>query len=130
MENNDRATEELLRFFNRAPEALPLYLALEKRVLEALPETALRVSKTQISLKNRYGFACVSLPGGRIKGSGKGSLIVTFGLPYRLSNPRVFSAVEPYPKRWTHHVLLSSPEEIDVELMGWITEADQFARNK
>lgn len=39
-------------------------------------------------------------------------------------------AVEPYPNRWTHHVLISAPEEIDDELMGWIKEASIFSEGK
>ena len=34
---------------------------------------------------------------------------------------------EPYPNRWTHHVMIGSAEEIDQELLGWLWEAAQFA---
>ncbi|MDE6880134.1 MAG: hypothetical protein K2P20_02115, partial [Oscillospiraceae bacterium] len=39
-------------------------------------------------------------------------------------------AVEPYPNRWTHHVLVASAEEINGELMGWVKEAAAFSRGK
>lgn len=45
-------------------------------------------------------------------------IVVTFGLGYKVESPRIDVAVEPYPNRWTHHVLISSPEELDEELMG------------
>lgn len=38
--------------------------------------------------------------------------------------------VEPYPGRWTHHVLVSGTEEIDDELMGWVKEAAVFSAGK
>ena len=39
-------------------------------------------------------------------------------------------AVEPYPGRWTHHILVRTPEEIDGELLAWIDEAYAFANAK
>ena len=55
---------------------------------------------------------------------------MTFGLVRRETDPRVAVAVEPYPNRWTHHVLVERPEEIDGELMGWLQEAWTFAETK
>ena len=45
-------------------------------------------------------------------------------------SPRIAVATEPYPGRWTHHIVVSSLEEIDDELMGWIKEAAAFAAAK
>ena len=53
-------------------------------------------------------------------------LMVTVGLPYRLDSPRVVAASEPYPGRWTHHVLVTEADQIDEELMGWLREAWDF----
>lgn len=39
-------------------------------------------------------------------------------------------ATEPYPNRWTHHILISDTEEIDEELLGWIKEAADFSNSK
>ncbi len=39
-------------------------------------------------------------------------------------------ATEPYPNRWTHHVLISAAEEIDDELMSWIKAAAAFSDKK
>lgn len=52
---------------------------------------------------------------------------MTFGLGYRVRSPRIDVAVEPYPGRFTHHVLVSGAGEIDDELMGWVKEAAVFA---
>lgn len=54
-------------------------------------------------------------------------LILSFGLRYRLDSPRVAAAAEPYPNRWTHHVIVSDRGQIDDELMGWLREAHDFA---
>ena len=47
-----------------------------------------------------------------------------------LKSGRVLAASEPYPGRWTHHIIISSPEEIDAELLDWLAEAREFALTK
>ena len=55
---------------------------------------------------------------------------MTFGLPIRLDSPRIAVAVEPYPSRWTHHVLISDEGQLDGELMGWIQSSWDFSESK
>ena len=57
-------------------------------------------------------------------------MTVTFGLGYRKGSPRIDIATEPYPGRWTHHVMVGSVDEIDEELLGWIQEAAEFSAAK
>lgn len=54
----------------------------------------------------------------------------TFGLAYRKESPRIAIATEPYPHRWTHHVLVERPGDIDDELMDWIGESRAFSLAK
>ena len=49
---------------------------------------------------------------------------------YKKESPRIDVASEPYPNRWTHHMLIASEEEIDDELMSWIKEAAAFSAGK
>ena len=57
-------------------------------------------------------------------------ITVTIGLGQRLGSPRIDAASEPYPGRWTHHLVIGSPDEIDDELAGWLREAAVFAAVK
>ena len=57
-------------------------------------------------------------------------MTVTFGLGYHKESPRIDVATEPYPGRWTHHVMVGSVDEIDEELLGWIQEAAEFSASK
>ena len=57
-------------------------------------------------------------------------LTVTFGLGYPLESPRAAAKTEPYPGRWTHHVVVGSPGDIDGELLDWLEEAAAFAAAK
>lgn len=57
-------------------------------------------------------------------------IVITFGLNHKLESPRIDTVSEPYPNRWTHHVLVSDSNEIDDELIGWIKEAVAFSDKK
>ena len=75
-------------------------------------------------------FGAASLPVRRKKSWPEHCIVVTIGLSHQLESPRVAVAVEPYPGRWTHHVLISDEEQIDSELLGWLREAYEFAESK
>lgn len=121
---------DVLFFFEGHLEALPLYEAFEAQV-EQLGEVNIRVQKTQITFSNRHNFAFVSfLPARKAKDRPKTYITVTFGLDRRVDSPRIDIAIEPYPGHWTHHVLISSPQELDGELMDWIREAYDFSAGK
>ena len=118
-------TPDELMFFSAQPGALPLYEALRNRLLDRCPDTTLKVQKSQITFKARYGFAFVSMR--RMKGCPEVFFMLSFGLKHRLDSPRIAVAVEPYPNRWTHHVIVSEIEQIDNEMMNWLQEAHDFA---
>ena len=120
-----------LFFFDAKPAALPLYEALRKAVLDRISDARIEVKKTQISFFNRHLFAAVSFtPVRRAKDRPHPFLTITFGLPYRKESPRIDAATEPYPNRWTHHMLIGAENEIDSELLFWIEEAAVFAAQK
>lgn len=123
--------QDVLYFFDGKPEALPLYEAFEQKVFSEVDGVKVKVQKTQIAFSNRYNFAFVSfLPVRKAKERPKVYIVVTFGLGYCVESPRIDAAVEPYPGRWTHHVLIAGTEEVDDELMGWIKEAATFSDGK
>ena len=120
-----------LFFFNEKPAALPLYEVFVERLLAEIDNVTVKVQKTQISFSNKYNFAFVSfLPVRKAKERPKTYITVTFGLRYKKESPRIDVSSKPYPNRWTHHMLVSSEDEIDDELMGWIKEAAAFSAGK
>lgn len=121
---------DILQFFDEKPRELALYQALSARMEQAFPSASVKVQKTQISFYGRHLFAAVSLPVRRKKDWPKTCILVTFGLPEPLSSPRIAVATEPYPGRWTHHVVLSDPAQLDEELLGWLRRAWDFAESK
>ena len=121
----------ILFFFEKDPAALLLYEAFERAVRELVPDVGIKVQKTQITYTNPKVFAAVSLRPARRKAERPEHYItVTLGLNRRLDSPRVDAASEPYPARWTHHLMISSAGEIDGELLGWVAEAAAFSASK
>lgn len=103
------------------------YAELRERLAAQLPPFSETVQKTQITWRNCHVFLCISLP--RRKRD-SGALLLSFGLPYRIVSDRIWQAVEPYPNRWTHHVLLHEWQELDEELIGWLQAAYAFSEQK
>ena len=122
---------DTLLFFDRHLEALPLYRTFEELLFDSFPAVHKRVQKTQITFSNRHVFACVSFA--RVKRKAelpRGYMVITLGLPAPLDSERVAVKTEPYPGRWTHHIVVSKPEELDEELLFLIKAAYAFADAK
>ena len=121
---------DILAFFHEHAEAFSLYEPLEARLL-AFPGTSIRVQKTQITFSNRHVYACSAFLRVRRKAELPDPyLVLTLGMPYPLESGRVAVKTEPYPGRWTIHILLSRPDELDEELFSWAKEAYDFSMNK
>ena len=113
------------------PDALPLYQALEEKLRAFVPVGNRRVQKTQITFGSRHVFACVSFA--RVKrkaGLPEGYIVITLGLPAPLCSEHVAVKTEPYSGRWTHHIVVSRPGELDEELFSWVREAYDFVDAK
>lgn len=123
--------ESTLFFFQGHEKAMELYETFVQKLAETVGEVKVKVSKTQIAFAGRYQFAFVSFakvcPA---KDRPENYMVITFGLDHREASPRIQVATEPYPGRWTHHIQVSAPEEMDEELMGWVKEAAEFAGRK
>ena len=127
----DTATQDTLFFFDRHQAVYPLYECFQKKLLAKLPESRIKVQKSQISYYNRHLYACISF----LKVKKKAELpddyfVLTLGLPAPLESNRVAAKTEPYPGRWTTHFVISSPSDLDEELFDWIEQAYQFAQAK
>lgn len=122
---------DALMFFDQHMDILPLYQAFEELLFDSFPVVNKRVQKTQITFSNRHVFACVSFA--RVKRKTElpmRFIVITIGLPAPLDSERVAVKTEPYPGRWTHHIVVNKPEELDEELLSWVREAYDFAAVK
>ncbi len=129
--NGQNLDFDTLMFFNEHQNVLELYQIFEELLYSTFPIVNKRVQKTQITFFNRHVFSCVSFAKVRRKAElPEGYIVITIGLPAPLESDRVAVKVEPYPGRWTHHIVISKPEELDEELISWIKGAYAFAEAK
>lgn len=119
--------EDRMALFEGVPGAFALYMAFEEEILRRFPDTQIRIKKTQAGFFDGCGYAWAWPVQGRIRKQDKACIGITLGLPERLDNPRILQACEPYPGRWTHHLLLEGASQLDDELAGWIDMAHSFA---
>ena len=130
MERGEFYISDVGFFFEGKLQERELYEALFARMEQAFPDASVKVQKSQISFYHKHLFAAVSLPLRRRKDWPERCIVVTIGLARPLESTRAAVKVEPYPGRWTNHVLLAQKEEIDEELLGWLREAYDFALAK
>lgn len=129
--NMDFVKQDAMMFFNMHAAAFPLYEAFETELLEKFPQTSIRVQKTQITFSNRHVYACVSFQRVRKKAELPDPyIVITLGLPYPLESNRVAAKTEPYPNRWTTHIVVGTADEIDDELFSWVQQAYDFSECK
>ena len=121
---------DVLFFFDGKPAELALYETLFRHMEEVFPDAFVKVQKSQISFYGRHLFGAVSLPVRRKKNWPEHCIVVTIGLSHPLESPRAAVSVEPYPGRWTNHVLVSEASQVDEELLEWLNEAWAFAESK
>ena len=94
------------RFFHDRPLELSLYRAFEETVRSRIPTVI------------------------KVRGRPEHYIVVSFAADRRIDHPRIVSVAEPYPHRWTHHVLVTSPEDIDAKLMDWVEQAWRLTNKK
>lgn len=126
-----QAKGDELVFFEGHMAAVPLYEALTGELLARFSDTSMRVQKSQITFSNRHVYACVSFA--RVKKKAElpeAYIVVTLGLPYPLDSDRVAVKTEPYPGRWTTHIVVGDVSELDDEFWAWVDQAYEFAENK
>ncbi len=123
--------QDALLFFEPCRAAFPLYEAFAGGLAQMLPDSKIKVQKTQITFSNRHVYACVSFLRVRRKAELPASyFVLTLGLPYPLLSERVAARTEPYPGRWTTHIVISQMDDLDEELFAWVRQAYAFAESK
>jgi hypothetical protein len=108
-------------FFAGRDESRQLFEAVYRAVAASGP-VELRVSKSQIAFRRKKAFAWVWIPGRYLR-SKTAPLVLTLSFPNRSASPRWKEIVEPYPRRFTHHLELYSSEEVDAEVVDWLQQA-------
>lgn len=119
-----RLAEEF--FMSRKPEAAPAAMAFLTGVLERWPEAEIVTQKSQVGVRCPRPFCALWAPGKHVRGRATPGAALSLFLPRPLQTERLIMAVEPYPGRFTNHLILSGPEDADGDLWFWTAEARAF----
>lgn len=130
MEKPEGYFSDLFQLFSGKERELELYNKAFAKMERAFPQARVKVGKSQVSIYGKHLFAAFSPPVRRKKDWPEHFLLVTFGLGEPLASHRVAVVVEPYPGRFTHHVLVEREEELDEELFSFLAMAWAFGENK
>lgn len=115
------------QFFSNQKIQIALYKAIIKKIKE-LGSVQIEVMKSQISFKACRKFAWVWIPKPWAKRP-KNSLVLTISLRRNITSTKIAEAVEPYPGRWTHHIIIKSENDLDQAVLSWLQEAYLNARS-
>lgn len=127
----DFMNQDIVLFFNQHQTLLPMYEVFADKVAAQFPDTKIKVQRTQITFSNRHVYACISFM--RVKKKAElpvSYFVLTLGLPYPLESERVAVKTEPYPGRWTTHIVISEMSDLDDELFAWVEQAYMFSEKK
>ena len=103
------------------PELMGTYRALRAELLARYPSTELRPRRTQTGFAEKYVYAVAS------PGAPERYVLLSVVLPEPSGSPRDAMAVEAAPGRYTHHIVIASPEDIDGEALGLAALSHEFA---
>ena len=90
------------------------------RELHQFGQLKIEPKKTSIHLGNRFGFTGVY--------TRKNYINLELHLNYRLESNRVSKVEQASANRFHHTIKLSSPEEVDDELLHWLKEAYELKK--
>jgi RimJ/RimL family protein N-acetyltransferase len=110
---------------NESQLADQLFSILREVILQ-FGEVKIRLGKSQVAFWRKRAFAWTWKPGQYLRGA-HAPLVLTLGLRRRRPSSRWKKIVEPKPGRFTHHLELRSPAEIDDEVRAWLREAWELA---
>jgi hypothetical protein len=93
-----------------------------REMVESLGPVEMLVQQSQIAFCRNRAFAYAWMPGKYLHGRGA-PLVLTIGFRRRDMSPRWKKVVEAAPGRFTHHLEIHSPNDIDNQVCEWLQEA-------
>ena len=117
------ALEQLLdEHFAGRDESRRIFDAL-RATIESFGEVSIRVSKSQVAFARRRNVAVAWTPDRYLEEKVSAPLVLTLSFHRHDDSPRWKQVVATGDGRYTHHLELRAPEEIDDDVRGWLAEA-------
>jgi len=121
--------KEVEAFFSGNPVTKALFMAVERKI-RAIGPAIITVGKTQISFATRTQFAWVWMPQPTGRKRPMHSLVLSFGCGRKIEHEQIVEAIEPYPGRWTHHVIIAEAADLTADVDDWLREAYRFSETR
>jgi hypothetical protein len=112
-------------FFKGHPLGVAAYTRV-RSLLEAVGDVEVRVTKSQLALRRRRGFAYLWMPGRYLKNP-DAEVVLSIVLQRHEHSRRFKEVAHPSPGLWIHHLELGGLDEIDDEVEQWLREAAALA---
>ncbi len=118
------------KLFKGRPASLRLFRVV-RSYITSLGPVRIEAGKTQVSFGADRNFAWVWLPQMYSKKRPETSITLTFDtIGKRIRDRRIAEAVIPRPGRWTHHIVIEKPSDVDGTVKKWLNEAYQRVGKK
>ena len=114
MEKGTREFTVNSHFAGKDPVVRDIYEQLKKSIKRFGPIVE-EPKKTSIHIVNRTALAGVA--------TRKGHVILTIKSDRKLASPRIHKSEQTSASRFHHEVRLTSPNDVDEELIGWLEAA-------
>jgi hypothetical protein len=105
-------------FEGKDPVVREIYDQLKKAIRRFGPLIE-EPKKTSIHIVNKTALAGVA--------TRKGHIVLTIKSDRKLGSPRIFKSEQTSASRFHHEIKLTSPAEVDKELIGWLEDAYELS---
>lgn len=105
-------------FEGKDPVVREIYDHLKKAIKRFGPLVE-EPKKTSIHIVNKTALAGVA--------TRKGHIVLTIKSDRKLASPRIFKSEQTSASRFHHEVKLTSPADVDKELIGWLEDAYELS---
>jgi len=123
---NSETERRITRLFAGRAASLRLFRLVDDYI-ERLGPVEVVPRKTQVGFRRARMFAWVWLPQMWIKKQPESSITLSFSMDHRVEDPRIKASLEPYPGRFTHHVVITRASKLDTKVKRWLHTAYALA---
>lgn len=86
-------------------------------------------ARSQVAFAARRKFAWVWLPQRVVRNRPDHAVALTFASDHEIDDPRIAEAVKVGAHRWTNHVMIEHPQDLDDTVRRWLREAYKWGSN-
>ncbi|MEH6905250.1 MULTISPECIES: DUF5655 domain-containing protein [Neobacillus] len=126
---NSSYRKDVERFFTGQEKHISLFQAVEETINSIGPVT-IEVKKSVISIGTKTKFAWIWMPQPWSSTRPEDCLALTFVVDRYIEDEKIVEAVEPYPGRWIHHVIIKMEADLNKDVYQWLSEAYTFSQNR